>query len=139
MRASFVMSGVGQGLRRNLLMSVSLIMITFVSLYFLGGSLLSSMEINKFRKQYEDKLNVSVYLCGPAPYGKGSNCTHPVTPAERDALGARLRADKQVGFAQYRSQLEIYRINKDFLGSGPAASLLTPADFPNEYVLKLRD
>ena len=38
MRASFVMSGVGQGLRRNVLMSIALIMITFVSLYFLGGA-----------------------------------------------------------------------------------------------------
>jgi cell division transport system permease protein len=139
MRASFVMSGVGQGLRRNLLMSIALIMITFVSLYFLGGSLLTSKEIDKFRKQYEDKLNVSVYLCGSPPYNKTSNCTHPVTPAERDALGAKLRADKRISSAQYRSQLEIYQVNKDFLGSGPASGLLSPADFPNEYVLKLKN
>jgi cell division transport system permease protein len=139
MRASFVMSGVGQGLRRNLLMSVSLIMITFVSLYFLGGSLLSNKEIDKFRKQYEDKLNVSVYLCGPAPYVRGSNCTHVVTAAERDALGAKLRADPHITSAQYRSQEEIYKINKGFLGSGPASEILSAADFPNEYVIKLKD
>ncbi len=139
MRASFVMSGVGQGLRRNLLMSISLIMITFVSLYFLGGSLLTNKEISKFRKQYEDKLNVSVYLCGPAPYAKGSNCTHTVTSAERVALGAKLRSDPQVASATYRSQDEIYKINRDFLGSGPASELLSAADFPNEYVIKLKD
>src|SRR6266496_6004535 len=93
MRASFVMSGVGQGLRRNVLMSVSLIMITFVALYFLGGSWLSNQEISKFRSQYVDKLNVSVYLCGPAPYVPGSNCKHSTTTAEKDALGAKLRSD----------------------------------------------
>jgi len=64
MRASFVMSGVGQGLRRNVLMSIALIMITFVSLYFLGGALLTQKEIAKFRSKYEDKLNVSIFLCG---------------------------------------------------------------------------
>src|SRR3954452_345454 len=122
MRASFVMSGVGQGLRRNLLMSISLIMITFVSLYFLGGSLLSSKEIDKFRTKYEDKLNVSVYLCGPPPYAKGSNCSHPVTTAERQALGAKLKSDPNVVSAVFRSQNEIFEVNKDFLGSGPASS-----------------
>ncbi len=139
MRASFVMSGVGQGLRRNLLMSVSLIMITFVSLYFLGGSLLSNKEIDKFRTQYVDKLNVSVFLCGPGSAHPGSNCTHAANAAERDALGAKLRADPQVASAVYRSQQEIYNTNREFLGSGPASDLLSPSDFPNEYVIKLKD
>ena len=39
----------------------------------------------------------------------------------------------------YRSQQEIYKTNREFLGSGPASDLLSPADFPNEYVIKLKD
>ena len=138
MRASFVMSGVGQGLRRNLLMSIALVMVTFVSLFFLGGSLLTSKEIGKFRTQYEDKLNVSVYLCGPPPYAKGSNCTHPVTGAERNALGDKLRSDPQITSVEYLSQQEIFKRNADFLGP-QNSDLLKPTDFPNEYVIKLKD
>jgi cell division transport system permease protein len=135
MRASFVMSGVGQGLRRNLLMSVSLIMITFVSLYFLGGSLLSSKEIDKFRTKYEDKLNVSVYLCGPT---KSDTCKHAFTPDEKARLLSKLRADPQIAAAQFLGQQTIYENNKDYLGS-KASSLLRASDFPNLFSVKLKD
>src|SRR6266566_1039775 len=135
MRASFVMSGVGQGLRRNLLMSVSLIMITFVSLYFLGGSLLSSKEIDKFRTKYEDKLNVSVYLCGPT---KSDTCKHAFTPDEKSRLLSKLRADPQIAAAQFLGQQQIYENNKDYLGS-KASQLLRASDFPNLFSVKLKD
>ena len=36
MRANFVMSGVGTGLRRNLLMTIALVLITAISLVLLG-------------------------------------------------------------------------------------------------------
>jgi len=135
MRASFVMSGVGQGLRRNLLMSVSLIMITFVSLYFLGGSMLSSKEIDKFRTKYEDKLNVSVYLCGPT---KSDTCKHAFTPDEKSRLLSKLRADPQIAAAQFLGQQQIYENNKDYLGS-KASQLLRASDFPNLFSVKLKD
>ena len=136
MRASFVMSGVGQGLRRNLLMSVSLIMITFVSLYFLGGSMLSSKEIDKFRKKYEDKLNVSIYLCGPT---KSDTCKHPFTEAEKARLMAKLRADPQLnGAPLFLPQKTIYENNRDYLGA-KASSLLRASDFPNLFSVKLKN
>jgi cell division transport system permease protein len=135
MRASFVMSGVGQGLRRNLLMSISLIMITFVSLYFLGGSLLSSKEINKFRQKYEDKLNVSVYLCGPT---KSDACKHAFTASEKAHLKAKLDADPQIAGAVFLGQQEIYNNNRDYLGE-KASALLRPSDFPNLFSVKLKD
>ena len=95
MRASFVMSGVGQGLRRNVLMSIALIMITFVSLYFLAGALLTGKEIAKFRSTYAEKLSVQVYMCGPAPYGPTNPCKRPFTPAEKLQLEAALKVDRQ--------------------------------------------
>lgn len=135
MRASFVMSGVGQGLRRNVLMSVALIVITFVSLYFLAGSLLTSKEIDKFRQKYEDKLNVSVYLCGST---QDKPCPHPVTAAEKAALNAKMAADPQVESHVFRSKEQIFKLNRDFLGPNNSA-ILTADNFPDEYVLKLKD
>src|SRR6266576_3590708 len=132
MRASFVMSGVGQGLRRNLLMSVSLIMITFVSLYFLGGSLLSSKEIDKFRTKYEDKLNVSVYLCGPT---KSDTCKHAFTPDEKSRLLSKLRADPQIAAAQFLGQQQIYKKNKYYLAS-KASQWRRAAASPNLFWVK---
>jgi len=135
MRASFVMSGVGQGLRRNVLMSIALIMITFVSLYFLAGALLTSKEITKFRHKYEDKLNVSVYMCGPT---KTANCRTPFTPQQKQQLLAKLKADPQITSVKFLSQQQIFENNRDFLGSNNS-SLLQPSDFPNEFVVTLND
>jgi cell division transport system permease protein len=135
MRASFVMSGVGQGLRRNVLMSIALIMITFVSLYFLAGALLTSKEITKFRHKYEDKLNVSVYLCGPT---KTAHCKGPFTPQQKLQLQAKLKADPQITSVKFLSQQQIFENNRDFLGSNNS-SLLQPSDFPNEFVVTLKD
>jgi cell division transport system permease protein len=135
MRASFVMSGVGQGLRRNVLMSIALIMITFVSLYFLGGALLTQKEIAKFRSKYEDKLNVSIFLCGPT---QNEKCKHPFTPQERASLEAHLRADPLIASERFVSQNEIFKNNPDYLGLGNL-DILQPSDFPNLISVKLKD
>ena len=135
MRANFVMSGVGQGLRRNVLMSIALIMITFVSLYFLGGALLTQKEIAKFRSKYEDKLNVSIFLCGPT---QNEKCKQPFTPQERASLEANLRADPLIASEHFVSQNEIFKNNPDYLGLGNL-DILQPSDFPNLISVKLKD
>jgi cell division transport system permease protein len=135
MRASFVMSGVGQGLRRNVLMSIALIMITFVSLYFLAGALLTGKEIGKFRHKYADKLSVQVYLCGPT---KSETCQRPFTPDEKAQLDAKFKTDQQITDAKFLSNQDIYNNNKDYLGPGNSG-LLQASDFPNEFVITLKD
>src|SRR5256885_15978241 len=132
MRASFVMSGVGQGLRRNVLMSIALIMITFVSLYFLAGALLTGKEIGKFRHQYEDKLSVSVYLCGAT---KSVQCPKPFTPDQKLQLQAKLKSDPQIVSAKFLSNQDIYNNNRGYLGNN--SDLLQPSDFPNEFAVQL--
>jgi len=138
MRASFVMSGVGQGLRRNVLMSIALIMITFVSLYFLAGALLTGKEISKFRSQYEDKLNVQVFMCGPPPYSQVNPCKHAFTPNEKLQLEAQLKADSQISNVKFLTAQDLYNKNRNFLGKDNSG-LLQPSDFPNEFVVTLKD
>lgn len=135
MRANFVMSGVGTGLRRNLLMTTALILTTAISLFFLGGAFLTGMEISKFRTKYEDKLNVSVYLCGPT---KNATCTHSVTDVERAQLQGKLDSDPRVQSMDFVSKDQAFARNKDLLGPD-AAKFLTAADFPDAFVLKLKN
>jgi cell division transport system permease protein len=134
MRASFVMSGVGQGLRRNVLMSIALIMITFVSLYFLAGALLTGKEISKFRHQYEEKLSVQVYMCGAT---KSVQCPGPFTPAQKVQLEARLKVDQQISNAKFLTSQEVFDKNKNFLGKD--SDLLQASDFPSEFVVTVKD
>src|SRR5215218_930231 len=64
MRASFVLSEVLNGLRRNITMTIAMILTTAVSLALLGEGLLVVRMIDKTQELYQDKLEVSVYLSG---------------------------------------------------------------------------
>src|SRR6476659_9707536 len=68
MRASFVLSGVAAGIRRNATMTIALILNTAIALGFVGAAILANTEITRFRSTYEDKLNVQVYLCTSLAY-----------------------------------------------------------------------
>ena len=62
MRASFVFSEVITGLRRNITMTIAMILTTMISLALLGGGLLVVRMIDKMSSIYSDKIEVSVYL-----------------------------------------------------------------------------
>jgi cell division transport system permease protein len=135
MRASFVMSGVATGLRRNLLMSIALVLTTAISLFFLGGSVLTGKEIDKFRSKYEGQLKVSIYLCGDT---KSTACSHSVTDAERATLASKLGSDAQLVSVDFISKEQAYAANKDLLGP-EASKFLTVDDFPDSFAVKLKD
>jgi cell division transport system permease protein len=134
MRANYVMSGVAHGMRRNLLMTIALVLITAVSLVFLGSAFLTSTEISRFRKLYENRLNVSIYLCAD----KTVSCTHKITPAERNALQKRLQADPLISSVSFVSEQQAYERGKQVLD--PAiAQFIEPGQLPSSFTIKLKD
>lgn len=63
MRLQFILSEIGLGLRRNLSMTISVILVTFVSLTFVGAAILTQDQIQKFKGEWYDKVEITVYLC----------------------------------------------------------------------------
>ena len=63
MRLQFILSEIGLGLRRNLSMTISVILVTFVSLAFVGSAALLQMQIGKMKDDWYDKVEISVFLC----------------------------------------------------------------------------
>ncbi len=138
MRASFVMSGVATGLRRNLSMTVALVLNTAIALSFAGGAIMVSNFIGKFQNNYENQLSVSIYLCGPPPYTPGSSCTAKVTPAQRQALQSKLLADARISGVNYVDEKQAYDKGKKIL-SKEEAEFLEPGQLPTSFTLKLTD
>ena len=64
MRAGFVFSEVGIGLRRNLTMTFAVIVTVSISLSMLGIGLLTNSQVGVMKDYWYDKIEVSVYLCG---------------------------------------------------------------------------
>jgi cell division transport system permease protein len=65
MRAGFLLSEVRIGLRRNLTMTFAVIVTTAISLSLLGIGLLSNAQVGAMKDYWYDKIEVSVFLCGP--------------------------------------------------------------------------
>ncbi|NLE72394.1 MAG: FtsX-like permease family protein [Actinomycetales bacterium] len=63
MRLQFILAEIGHGLRRNLSMTVSVVLVTFVSLTFVGAAGLLQLQIDEMKDDWYDRVEVSIYLC----------------------------------------------------------------------------
>ncbi len=110
MRLRFIMGEVLSGLRRNGTMALSVVLVTFVSLTFVGAAALTQIQVDKLKDDWYDKVEVSVFLCpdnSPSiqcPSGRA-------TPAQEDAIEAVLRdgaAAPLVAKVTYESREEAF-------------------------------
>lgn len=58
-----VLREVAQSLRRNASMVVSVVLVTFISLTFVGAAALLQMQIGQMKTYWYDRAQVAVYLC----------------------------------------------------------------------------
>ncbi len=63
MRLRFILGEVFSGLRRNGTMALSVVLVTFVSLTFVGAAALTQIQVDKLKGDWYDKVEVSVFLC----------------------------------------------------------------------------
>lgn len=92
MKLRFIFSEVGKGLSRNRAMSVAVILVTYVSLLFVGIAGLSQMQVSKMRTDWYDKIEVSVYMC--AIDDRSENC-NGAEATEEQIAAVRARLDSQ--------------------------------------------
>jgi cell division transport system permease protein len=139
LRAQFVLSEIGIGLRRNLTMTIALIVTMTISLAFLGGSLLVRAQVNQMKGYWYDKVEVTVYLCGTT--SSAGNCAgKEVTPDQRTQIGKDLAATPQVEKVYYESKQQAYARFKDqFKDSPDLVANVSPDALPESYRVKLRD
>lgn len=122
MRAQFVMSEIGVGLRRNLTMTFAVIISVSLSLALFGGSLLMRDQVSKMKGYWYDKANVSIYLCNKndAETVGGSACSKgAVTPEQKQALEAELKGMDLVKGVTYESADEAFKHYQEQFGKTP--------------------
>lgn len=81
MRLQFILSEIGIGLRRNLSMTISVILVTFVSLTFVGAGSLLQMQVSKLKDDWYGKVEVSVFFC-PEGSAKAQCASGEATPEQ---------------------------------------------------------
>ncbi|QPK80834.1 ABC transporter permease [Schaalia sp. ZJ405] len=92
MKLRFIFSEVGKGLARNRAMSVAVIIVTFVSLLFVGVAGLAQMQVSRMKTEWYDKIEVSIYMCAiddATPSCNGEEATDKQIAAVRDKLNSK--------------------------------------------------
>ncbi len=135
MRASFVFSEVFTGLRRNVTMTVAMILTTMVSLLLLGGGLLVVRMIDKTQTVYEDKLQVNVYLTNDISANDKECQADPCKKLRTD-----LENDPAVETVTYENRDDAYERFKEIFASQPElVKLARPEALPASFNVKLFD
>jgi cell division transport system permease protein len=63
MKFGFMLSEVTEGLKRNIAMVVSIVLVTFISLTFVGTASLLQLQIGQMKNYWYDRAQVAIYLC----------------------------------------------------------------------------
>ncbi|MER6440492.1 MULTISPECIES: permease-like cell division protein FtsX [Streptomyces] len=140
MRAQFVLSEIGVGLRRNLTMTFAVVVSVALSLALFGGSLLMSDQVSTMKGYWYDKVNVSVFLCNKSDAESDPHCAKgAVTAEQKKQIESDLGKMTVVQKVTYESADEAYKHYKEQFGDSPLASSLTPDQMQESYRIKLKD
>ena len=128
MRFALILGEVGTGLRRNMSMVVSVVLVTFISLTFVGAAILLQMQIGQMKSYWYDKAQVAVYMC-TATSG-GDNCANGEATAEQiAAVDAQLKSPTLSPFIQeyyFETHEEAYEKFKQQFAGNDVAQYVTP-------------
>jgi cell division transport system permease protein len=135
MRASFVFSEVVNGLRRNVTMTVAMILTTAISLGMLGGGLLIVRTIDRMQQDYYQRVETVVYLSADIsandPACTSSTCS---------ALRGQLEAASGVQSVVFESRQSAYaRFQRIFEGQPELLQLARPEALPASLRVQLSD
>jgi cell division transport system permease protein len=138
MRAQFVLQEVWTGLRRNLTMTVALIVVVAISLSLLGTGLLFVKQVEDTRTYWQGKVQLSIYLCTTTSVSPQCRQNGPATQAQKNQLAADLRALPQVEHVYYESQAQAFKhFKQDFSRDPQFTSLVTKSEIPDSFQVKL--
>jgi len=138
MRASFILSEIGIGLRRNLTMTIAVIVTTAVSLAFFGFGLLFNRQVDTMKDFWYDKVEVSVFLCGQdsdAP----SCAAGEVSQTQREQIRGDLKGMPEVDTVFYESKRKAYKRFKEQFKDSAIADNVTADQMPESFRVKLKD
>ena len=122
------------GLRRNITMSVAMVLTTAISLGLLGAGLLAVRTIDRTQELYYSQLAVQVALDEPTSAGD-RDCTSPTCTGLRE----QFQADPLVGGVAYESRDQAYQRFLRIYAGQSILQLVRPQSLPATLRVTLRD
>lgn len=141
MRFSFVFSEMGIAIRRNLSMIISVILVTFISLTFVGTAGLLQQQIGSMKTYWYDKAQVAIYLCTKTspqeicPQGEASKDVQGTINERLESETLAPYIDKYY-FENHQQAFETFQ--KEFKDNS-VAKYVTPEQLNETFWVNLKD
>jgi cell division transport system permease protein len=140
MRAQFVFHEVWIGLRRNLTMTIALVVVVAISLSLLGTGLLFVQQVNNTRAYWQGKVQLSVYLCSTSSVSPQCSKNGPATNSEVAQIKRELTGDNLVKTVSFVSQAQAYAQFRQEFADNPSLVKATPPGWiPSSFEIKLKN
>jgi cell division transport system permease protein len=141
MRLALVLSEAANGLRRNASMVVSVVLVTFISLTFVGAAILMQMQIGQMKNFWYEKAQVGIYMC--TAISPGETCIGGEgTQDQINAVEAQLKSPTLAPFIDkyyFETHKQAFdNFKKQFAGN-PVADYVTPDQLNQTFWVNLKD
>ncbi|RWZ49725.1 ABC transporter permease [Labedella phragmitis] len=141
MRFALVWAEALNGLRRNVSMVISVVLVTFISLTFVGTAVLMQMQVGQMKNYWYDRAQVAVYLC--TNDSAAESCAGGAATEEQiAAIGAQLDSDTLAPYIQesyFEDNDQAYTNFQQQFEGNDLADLVTPDQLPQAYWVNLVD
>jgi cell division transport system permease protein len=135
------MSEAGSGLKRNLSMVISVVLVTFISLTFVGTAILMQMQIGQMKTYWYDRAQVAVYMCTETDVS--TTCQgQDATQDQIDAVKAKLKSAALSPFIEkfyFENHKQAYADFKKQFKGNPVADYVTPELLNQTFWIKLKN
>ncbi|GAA0605527.1 permease-like cell division protein FtsX [Sporichthya brevicatena] len=140
MRVSFVTQEITTGLKRNLTMTIAVVITTAVSLALFGLAMLTGKQVDTMKDYWYDKVEVTLFLCLPTDTNAASCKSGAATEEQKQAISADLNKLKPlVEDVYFETKPEAYERFKERFSGSAIAENITPDALPESYRVKLSD
>jgi cell division transport system permease protein len=143
MQLTYVFSELGNGLRRNLSMTVAVVVTIFVSLTLVGMGLLLNAQAHKAESYWGSKLQITVFLCNQN--SATANCIGgEATPAQKASIQKVLDTNTEVDSWRLQTKQQAYDKWREAYVSGNDTERrvydsIKPSDMQESYWVQLKD
>jgi cell division transport system permease protein len=137
-RLGLILGEVANGLRRNVSMVISVVLVTFISLTFVGAAILLQLQIAQMKDYWYDRAQVAIYLC--TDFDTTPCAQAEATQGQIDAVEAQLNSPTLKPYVEsyaFESHDQAYDLFQTQFAGSPFASFVTPETLNQSFRVKL--
>lgn len=138
MQIRYAFSELGTGLRRNVTMTVAVVVTVWISLVLFGLGLLVRSEVDLVKGFWYDKVQIAVFLCNDV--SSAPQCASgAVNGGQKGDIQQALEGNPEVKRVFHESQNQAFKRYQEIYKDSATADIVEPKDLQQSYRVSLKD